>query len=109
MDESQKFSALNKIQKEFFEFEKKLETNSSVLHEPRWLKITKLSGKNNFEYKEGHTEKGFCKGIEVGKRVYLYDMGIRARWFITSVVQSIDNNTFKTLNSIYSYEWDFGK
>lgn len=74
----------------------------SQLHEPRHLVITKVSGNNNNRYGEGHLESGMCKGIEVGKAVLLTSS---SRWFRTSVVTSVSDDTFTTMNSTYKYNW----
>lgn len=112
MVESDKLGeALDKIQKAYTYIEGVLEQQSSQLHEPEWLKITKMSGENNYEYRIGDSQEGYCKGIEVGKCVYLVEKGTRGRWFRTSTVVKIyeQNNTFETCNSVYKYEWDSGK
>ena len=52
---------------------------------------------------EGSDHKGYAKRIPtVGESFYIKD---HDRWFCTSVVtEIIDDNTFKTLNSIYHWK-----
>lgn len=94
---------LNEIQQLYLDLEEANEKISSQKYEnPKLLTITKVSGKGG--YPIGFTEIGYSRGIEVGKCCYLE--GKEGRWFRTSTVQSIEEETFTTRNSVYKYRWN---
>lgn len=94
---------LNKIQQVYLDLEEANEKISSQKYEnPKLLTITKVSGEGG--YSIGFTEIGYSRGIEVGKCCYLEGKG--GRWFRTSTVQDIGEETFTTCNSVYKYRWN---
>lgn len=94
---------LNKIQQLYLDLEEANEKISSQKYEnPKLLTITKVSGEGG--YPIGFTEIGYSRGIEVGKCCYLE--GKDGRWFRTSTVQNIEEETFTTCNSVYKYGWN---
>lgn len=61
-----------------------------------WIKISRVG--------DGKGESGYTYAFGEGLSCRIDNVD---RWYITSVIQSIDweNQTFKTLNSIYNFEY----
>lgn len=61
-----------------------------------WIKISRIG--------DGNGESGYTYAFGEGLSCRIDNVD---RWYITSVIQSIDweNHTFKTLNSVYNFEY----
>lgn len=84
----EKFLSLNGTSEELY--------NALQNSKEGWIKISRIG--------DGNGESGYTYAFGEGLSCRIDNVD---RWYITSVIQSIDweNHTFKTLNSVYNFEY----
>lgn len=84
----EKFLSLNGMSEELY--------NALQNSKEGWIKISRIG--------DGNGESGYTHAFGEGLSCRIDNVD---RWYITSVIQSIDwkNHTFKTLNSVYNFEY----
>ena len=98
-------SDLEELQRMHDEADRKIEEMFKDSPKRGHCTLTKVNGVHNERFNPGYTASGYCPGIVVGLSCRVDNVH---RWFMTSVVTSIDweKEEFTTLNSIYKFHFD---